>query len=128
MKKWIIALALSLCCTMPALAAAWDFMNTDAEGLQYYVDNQTAVKTPERAVIWTKIVRKDGSYTLDQWAILHEQKEIALMKYEVYNAAGKRILSRNVGAKKIEWKPIKPGIAEELYQSIWETAQPAATK
>ena len=71
MKKTIVALAILLTCMgfIPIDAANWYWVGADSSGDQWYIDNQSASKSYDVAVVWVKIVREDGTHELNQMEI-----------------------------------------------------------
>ena len=121
MKKTIVALAILLTCMgfIPIDAANWYWIGADSSGNQWYIDNQSASKSYDGAVVWVKTVREDGTYNLCQWEITRDRK-MAILQATVYNADHEPISSYSADSWQKKYESVIPdSMGEAIYNSVW---------
>lgn len=121
MKKTIVALAILLTCMgfIPIDAANWYWVGADSSGDQWYIDNQSASKSYDVAVVWVKIVSEDGTYELNQTEITRDRK-IAVLQVVKYNADHESIGSYSVDSWQKKYYAVPPdSIGENIYNLVW---------
>ena len=121
MKKIIVALVILLTCMGSILidAANWYWVDSDSSGNQWYIDNQSASKSYDVAVVWVKTVREDGTYNLCQLEITRDRK-MAILQAAAYNADHEPINSYTVDPWMKQYNAVIPdSIGEEIYNSVW---------
>lgn len=122
MKKIMVALAILLTCMgfIPIDAANWYWIGADPSGGQWYIDNQSASKSYGVAVVWVKIVREDGTYSLWQWEITRDRK-MAALQVAAYNADHELIGSYSVDSWQKKYNAVTPdSMGEAVYNSVWQ--------
>ena len=122
MKKTIVALAILLTCMgfIPSDAANWYWIGADSSGNQWYIDNQSASKSYDVAVVWVKTVREDGTYNLCQWEITRDRK-MAILQATVYNADHEPISSYSADSWQKKYHAVTPdSMGEAIYDSVWQ--------
>ncbi len=121
MKKTIVALVILLTCMGSILidAANWYWIDADSSGRQWYIDNQSASKSYDVAVVWVKIVREDGTHELNQMEITRDRK-IAVLQVVKYNADHESIDSYSVDPWQKKYHAVTPdSMGEAIYDSVW---------
>lgn len=121
MKKIMIALVILLTCMgfIPIDAANWYWVGADSSGRQWYIDNQSASKSYDVAVVWLKIVREDGTRELNQIEITRDRK-IAFLQVFTYNADNELINSYPVDPWPQKYFPVPPdSVGEAIYNLVW---------
>ncbi len=121
MKKIIVALVILLTCMGSILidAANWYWIDADSSGRQWYIDNQSASKSYDVAVVWVKIVREDGTHELNQMEITRDRK-IAVLQVVKYNADHESIDSYSVDPWLKKYYAVTPdSMGEVIYNLVW---------
>lgn len=121
MKKIMVALVILLTCMgfIPIDASNWYWIGADPSGGQWYIDNQSASKSYGVAVVWVKIVREDGTYSLWQWEITRDRK-MAALQVAAYNADHELIGSYSVDSWQKKYNAVTPdSMGEAVYNSVW---------
>lgn len=116
MKKILLLLLVILSLSMPSFAADWYWV-CSKNGGSIYIDNSSVQKTPEYAVIWSKLDLPNGDTMVSQIFVNRNPKSWTLMDAAIYRD-GLCISSRTYNSP--NWQNIRPGdVMDNIYDLIW---------
>ena len=105
-------------CSQIAFASSWYWVGEDTTGDQYYIDNNSVLKNYNYAVIWVKINRADGTFSVQRLKLDHMYKRCALLYYTNYDSNGNVIDSETNDYP--DYEPIVPdSMGETYYYAVW---------
>lgn len=120
----LIAFMMAACMmlsTSSVMASNWYYVGSSDNGdTSIFIDNDSVIKNSQRAIIWTKYVLADGSYSLDRVYYTHTPKTFTLLAFRQYNADGSVKIAYDIPSYEQETSSITPdSVAESIWYYIW---------
>lgn len=119
MKKILLLLMMFVVISVPSFATNWKYLSTDIHDTIYYIDRDNIRYYKGCADIWTKIIRKNGVWTVSLVRITTD-KRLATLSATKYDRYGNVIYSRDYSYYSYYTsKIISDSMGEDLYIAVY---------
>lgn len=118
MKKILILLITFLTLSLPCFASSWYWIGVSHDGSQCYIDNSSVQKNSNYAVIWLKIIKPDGSNSIEKVGVSHYRRAISLLEYFDYDTEGNVVKSGTIANP--QWITVPPdSVGDAIFDAVY---------